>query len=153
MEDPKFDHLLIGCRRSTAAFQELISEYADPIYTFLVHMTGRENADGLFPEVWLRIHDSAGLYKPEGNPKAFLFTIAHQTAQGYYTPAKSSPTDLKTAIACLPPDLRLIFLLRQVGQLPYKKIAVRLEMPLEIVLKRMNAAIDALAEPLEKHCA
>lgn len=144
------DQLVIGCRRRDATYHALISHYAAAVYTFLLHMTGRENTDGLFPEIWLRVHNSAGLYKPEGNPVGFIFGIVHETASGYYREAGPGGSELKEAIESLPPEIRTVFLLRHAADIPYKMIGRHIGLPLETVLKRMNAALDALKGPLEQ---
>jgi len=54
------DDLIRRCRSDPAAFRRLVEQFERPLYSFLNHLAGRDAADDLFQEVWIRVLRSAG---------------------------------------------------------------------------------------------
>lgn len=60
------------------AFERLFQRHRKPLYTYLVHHTGRAGvAEDLFQEVFLRVIRGSASYRPGGSFRGWLFTIAH----------------------------------------------------------------------------
>lgn len=49
------DDLILRCGRDPAAFRALVERHQGRIYGFLMRLAGRERADDLFQEVWLKV--------------------------------------------------------------------------------------------------
>ncbi len=60
-----------------AALSELVEEYRRPLFGFILKMTeGRDEAEDIFQEVWIRAIRHLGTFK-ERNLLSWLFRIAH----------------------------------------------------------------------------
>ena len=79
----KSDELLMTAYRqgNDDAFGELLSRHADSLLSFLIRMTGnREQAEDLFQETFMRVHDKAWSFNENRKFKTWLFTIASRIA-------------------------------------------------------------------------
>jgi RNA polymerase sigma-70 factor, ECF subfamily len=72
------EELLAGyVNGDTAALAALVERYRRPLFGFILHMTeGRDDADEIFQEVWLRVIRKAHAYRPR-NFRGWLFRIGH----------------------------------------------------------------------------
>jgi RNA polymerase sigma-70 factor (ECF subfamily) len=53
-------------RGDVAALEQLVAKYRRPLYGFIHNMTGgRDDADDIFQEVWLRVIAKFSLYRPD----------------------------------------------------------------------------------------
>jgi RNA polymerase sigma-70 factor (ECF subfamily) len=175
------DALIVRCAADAGAFRELVDMYQAKIYGFLVNLAGRDAADDLFQEVWLRVLKASPRYEARGQGSGWLFKIARGVAMNRLSRWRPSgeadlegvaegvadlepqPLDLlereetrsrlEAALAQLPPEQREIFLLREVGELSFKEIAVELGIPLGTALSRMNYALKKLQNLLEDRCS
>lgn len=173
-QDP--DRLIQACHQDPAAFRELVEMYKTRMYSFLIHLAGKEAADDLFQEVWLRVYKAAPRYEPRGKAISWLFKIANNLAirqYGKWSREKAIPMGdalaakpssdpdpaqvvaaeeghgrVQAAIQALPEEQRQVFLLRQYGDLSFKEIALELDVPLGTALSRMNAALEKLRAKL-----
>lgn len=172
------DELIEACRRDPAAFRALVERYQGRLYAFLTRLAGREAADDLFQEVWLKVYRNADRYDARGKAASWLFKIANNAAfdrlarRGKEGGVVESGVDIEgfadrspgptaileeaegrgridAAIARLPPEQRQVFLLREHGGLSFKEIAAALGIPLGTALSRMNAALEKLRAALE----
>lgn len=172
------DDLILRCRFDPAAFRELVERYQGRIHGFLIRLAGRERADDLFQEVWLKVLNNSGRYAARGKPASWLFKIAHNAAlddfvkrrrdgdrldpegglegfaDGAPGPAEALERDegrlrVDAAIEGLPLEQRKVFLLREYGRMPFKDIAAELDIPLGTALSRMNYALEKLRAALE----
>lgn len=174
MDDP--DQLILRCRQDPAAFRRLFELFQERLYSFLVHLVGRQAAEDLFQEVWVRVYEAAPGYEPRGQASGWLFRIANNLAishlrgasqerrraageAGDDLPAREpDPAEqterseearrVEAAIASLPQEQRQVFLLREEGGMAFKEIAESLEIPLGTALSRMNAALEKLRRQL-----
>ena len=75
----KSDESLIVAHRDgdAEAFGELMSRYSDALYNYLLRMTGdRGQAEDLFQQTFLRVHEKASRFRANACLKPWLFSIA-----------------------------------------------------------------------------
>lgn len=66
---------------SEEAFSELISFYLKPIFNFIYRICGNaKDAEDITQDVFIKLWKNLKKYKPEKNFKAWLFSIARNTA-------------------------------------------------------------------------
>ena len=66
---------------NAAAFEELVSRYQGRLLTVLRHLVGgREQAEDLTQEVFLRVYRARQSYQPGAKFSTWLFTIANHVA-------------------------------------------------------------------------
>jgi RNA polymerase sigma-70 factor (ECF subfamily) len=73
------DEMLMSsfCAGQTDAFALLLSRYRGPLFNFIARWIGREQAEDLLQETWLRVLRSAATYRPKAKFKTWLYTLAH----------------------------------------------------------------------------
>lgn len=169
------DELILRCAGDPGAFRVLVGRHQARVFGFLVNLAGRDAADDLFQEVWLRVLKAAPRYQPRGLASAWLVKIARGVALNHLarsgrvrfdgeeaardvpepgpTPAAAAEgRDLRervsVALAGLPEEQREVFLLRELGGLSFREIAEELGLPLGTVLSRMNYALRKLRKSL-----
>ncbi|MBI3299062.1 MAG: sigma-70 family RNA polymerase sigma factor [Elusimicrobia bacterium] len=173
---PEADRLIQGCRQDPELFRELVGLFQARLYSFLIRLAGRQAADDLFQEVWLRVYQAAPRYEARGKAASWIFKIAHNVALQHHGRRAKQPEaagdaldalpsgdldpaaageraetlgQVDAAIAALPFEQRQVFLLREFGGMPFKEVAELLEIPLGTALSRMNAALEKLRGRLE----
>jgi len=62
-----------------AAFDALYVRYKGPIYRFFLRQMTPADAEECHQEVWLKLINARTAFRPRGEFKAWLFTIAHHT--------------------------------------------------------------------------
>lgn len=82
MTDERFARLMAGLLAGDrSALREVYEAYAGLVYALALSITGRrEDAEDVTSEVFLRLCDKAGSYRPGGPHKAWLMTITHHLA-------------------------------------------------------------------------
>ena len=171
------DKLILACTRDPSAFRALVECFKMRIYSFIIHLAGREAADDLFQEVWLKVFKSAGRYEARGKAASWLFKIANNVCldhlrkrgreklDGLGEAAEALPSKavgpsaeaehgearrrIHQAIESLPVEQRQVFLMREFGGMAFKEVAAALDVPLGTALSRMNAALGKLRTALE----
>src|SRR5277367_4815230 len=78
------DRLILRCREDPAAFRRLVELFQDRVYSFLIHLAGRQAAEDLFQEVWLRVFQAAPRYEPRGKALSWVFRIANNLACSHH---------------------------------------------------------------------
>lgn len=180
MTSQEDDALIVRCAQDPSAFRQLVGLYQGRVYGFLVNFAGRDAADDLFQETWLRVLKAAPRYEARGLAGAWIMRIARGAALNDIekrgpssrfsgedaaerlpdpapTPAiafeKAALKErVEAALATLPPEQREVFLLKEVGGLAYREIAEELGIPLGTALSRMNYALKKLRATLgESH--
>ncbi len=172
------DELILACRSDPAALGALIERFSARLYAFLIRLSGQDAADDLFQEVWLKVQEGAGGYRPRGKAASWIFKIAHNAAADASRRRKGAPAGegdlgldvfpedgpgpagmlelgvrrgrIEAAIAGLPAEQRAVFLMREHGGLSFKEIAAAQGVPLGTALSRMNAALGKLRAALEE---
>jgi RNA polymerase sigma factor (sigma-70 family) len=170
------DALILACRTDPEAFRALIERYQARIYSFLIRLAGREAAEDLFQETWVKVFENAHRYEARGRAASWLFKIANNLAlnrwarDGRWTFAsvddaaerladrspqphaalerEETRRGLAAAIEALPVEQRRVFLMREYGEMSFKEIAEALDIPLGTALSRMSYALVKLRDAL-----
>jgi RNA polymerase sigma-70 factor (ECF subfamily) len=157
-------------------FKELFFAYAKPLRNFLFYKGATaEEAEDLMQEAYLRMWRDCQKV-PFDKAKGFLYTVAgnlfldekkhEQVAIRFarLAPAPESSEEgnphfdletqelqnrLETAIAQLPENQRLVFLMNRMDKLTYMEIAARLDLSVKAVEKRMHLALVELRHILK----
>ncbi len=170
-----FDLWLKGDPRG---FSELYDKYKNRVFGFLVRMTGdREIAEDLLQETFLAALRNADQFDRSRSFLSWLFGIAHKRTIDFFRHAKVetehkedtegsvgskieapdsqlSNTDLRglinEAVEGLDPLQREVFLLRELGGVPFKEIAKIMNCPINTALGRMRLALKNIRKELKK---
>jgi RNA polymerase sigma factor (sigma-70 family) len=142
-------------------FQRLLDDHSTTVLRFLVGSVGRLDADDCFQETVIAALRAYPRLHNEDNLRGWLLTIAHRKAldhhrarsrraipsedveAGSVDPSPIADDGLWTAVHDLPPKQRGAVLLRFVGDLSHREIAIALDSSEE-------AARRALADGLAK---
>ncbi|MFP4013008.1 MAG: RNA polymerase sigma factor [Chitinispirillaceae bacterium] len=170
-----FDLWLNGDPRG---FSELYDKYKNRVFGFLVRMTGdREIAEDLLQETFLAALRNSEQFDRSRSFLSWLFGIAHKRTIDFFRHAKVetehkddtegsvgskmeapdqqlSNTDLRglinEAVEKLDPLQREVFLLRELGGVPFKEIAKIMNCPINTALGRMRLALKNIRKELKK---
>ncbi len=167
---------LVAEDRDQTAFEEFFSRYARPVYSLMVRQLGDAGwADDVVQEAFISVWRFARTYRPErGAVFGWLYTIARNA--GYdaarrrqaqwlvdapdrtdpaptpedQTAAKLEAFHLHVCIERLPQNEREIIELAYLKGMSQSEIATELQTPLGTVKTRNRAALQHLAEILER---
>lgn len=154
------------------AFAELYHLTERTIYAFILSiLKNHDDTLDVVQDTYLKIRASAHLYKPQGKPMAWLFTIARNMAiskirsqkQGdsiqlddiendlsfSYIADSSDRMVLQTALKILNQQEREIILLHAVSGFTHREIAENLDIPLSTVLSKYHRGLKKLKKHLE----
>ncbi len=152
-----------------AGFELAYDHYRQPIYAFLLRMSGRRDvADDLFQETWIKVARAAHRLRPDSELGAWLFTVARNVfhsflrrERGYdaepIADAVAAPdsdmtldwSDLERGLLSLSVDDRELLLLVGVHGLDHEALASLLELEPAAVRQRLSRARARLARSLE----
>lgn len=153
------------------AFRALYEGTRGPVYAYALSLLRhREDAEDAAQETFLRIRAAAHLYRPQGKPMAWIFTIARniclmklrQRRRVSALPVEERRMDfrgiedredrilLEAAFRTLAEDEREIILLHAVSGLKHREISALLRRPLSTVLSRYSRGIRKLRRQLEE---
>ncbi len=172
-------HYIARFREGDAeALSVLVEQYRRPLYSVILNMTGgRQDADEIFQDVWLRAIRALPRYRHKGRFVSWLFKIAHHIIidrarrerptlsldhpQVAHQDAGREDRDaadavqaselgqrIRAAVARLPPEQREVFLLRMETDLPFKEIARIQRTSINTALARMSYALAKLRASL-----
>lgn len=157
----------------------LVRRYERPLLALLVRLTqGREEAEDLFQETWLRVIRSGRSYDPSRPFRAWLFSIAWNLVKNRLRGVRpTSPLNdsldiesiadnpandlllaernerLRSLVGDLPPHLCETLLLRYFDELSEREVASRLGIPVGTVKSRLHNALKQLASVVRKDFA
>ena len=81
MEPGKVSLLSAHMQGDQRAFEQLVRTHADSLFGYLMRICGnRQNAEDLFQQSFMKVHQRADTFKAHGNFKSWLFTIATHLA-------------------------------------------------------------------------
>lgn len=163
--------IVAGCQRGDRGAQRRLYESFDRmVYRLMVRIVGVQEAADLTQQVFLHVFGTIGKYSGRGRFDRWLYRLAvneafqhlrrnrrRQHGSLVYEPADESVGgDERTArkdlvehgLARLDPELRSIFLLREIEELSYREIAETLDIPEGTVGSRLNRARRELKEHL-----
>jgi RNA polymerase sigma factor (sigma-70 family) len=160
----------IGAEDS-AAFEEFFHLTERTIYAFALSIIkNHQDACDILQDTYLKIRAAAHLYRPQGKPWAWIFTITRNLAlnllrergKSAAAPAMenslefsyvSDPEDrlvLLTVLDTLEEEEREILLLHAVSGFKHREIAQSIGLPLSTVLSKYNRALKKLKKQLEQ---
>ncbi len=142
--------LVEACKNGDRGGQrDLYERHCQRVYRLMYRMVGPRHADDLTQQVFLRVLQSIGQFAGRSTFPTWLYRLAtnealqflrrndHRAMQAYATePIDALPSTctrlddrdmLEQALASLDPDLRSIFLLREVEGLSYYELALVLD--------------------------
>jgi|SoiMethySBSTD1v2_1073268.scaffolds.fasta_scaffold456682_2 RNA polymerase sigma-70 factor (ECF subfamily) len=159
-------------RREEWAFRRLLLAYQQPVYALCVALAGSDGED-LAQETFLRVFRAIGDYDPRGPAtlRSWILTIARRlctdrarhVGRGVevagpapdVVDSRSGPEEqldtarrLRSALAALPEDQRVVVALREWEGLDYEEIAAIEGVPVGTVRSRLARARTALREAL-----
>lgn len=159
-------------------FSALYNKYKNRVFGFLFKMTGeRDVAEDLLQETFLAAYRNAFQFDRTRSFLSWLFGIAHKRTIDYFRHARvetdhqreaveavgsriEAPDDelanenvrqiVNSAVESLDPFQREVFLLRELGGVPFKEIAEIMKCPINTALGRMRLALRNIRKDLEK---
>lgn len=160
------ESLVEGCRIGERnARQRLYEQYGGKIFGLMVRMVGSQEAVDLTQQVFLQVYRKIHQFSGKSKLGTWLYRVAvnealqHQrrTKNRSFQPLLFEPANdssgssayenkdtLEHVLAGIDPDLRAIFLLREVDQLSYAELAEVLSVPAGTVASRLNRARSEL---------
>jgi len=151
-----------------AAFEELMVRYQNRLVTVLEHLVGRHDlAEDLAQDVFLRVYRARKRYVPGAKFSTWLFTIARNKCRNVRKQRRPAVLDrlpeaakdcspdgelneaewfhqLDEALAALPFEQKVAFVLSEIQELPLEEIAQMEGVPLGTIKSRISRAKDKL---------
>lgn len=162
-----------ACQRGDRdAFRSLFLRYQQPVFRLAYRYTGNpDDAEDLTQEVFIRVFQRIGSFRFESSFSTWLYRIAANTSLNFCRdrrPVESledlaqtndpalalAPPEIvddgviQAAVAALPENLRVVFLLVTGEDLTYGEVAEALEITVEAVRMRMCRARRSLRQSL-----
>ena len=143
---------IAACRRGDhSAFHELYAQCSPSVYGLMVRMVGHENADDLTQQVFLQIFRSIAQFSGRSHIETWIYRLAvnealqhirrhrrHDTQVLRHDPLEPGSGHselaehrdlLDQALARIDPELRSLFLLREVEGFSYAELAEAVAIP------------------------
>ncbi|MGB0429789.1 MAG: RNA polymerase sigma factor [Bacteroidia bacterium] len=157
---------------SDREFESLFNRYFDQVRKYLYFKcSDKDLATDIAQDVFTKVWEKRKQFDHR-NIKALLYKMASDQLISHFRKNKTTPEkpfefdidtntphqqlelkELKikyeTALASLPENQRVVFLMNRIEQLTYKEIAVRLEISVKAIEKRMSGAIKYLRAQLK----
>src|SRR5438874_11968704 len=162
-------------RGETAAFEEIVRRWQQPIARFLARLAGRsDSVADLCQEVFLRLYLARLRYRESGAFSTWLYQIALNVARDAARRHRHEPQPLvndepakvlsaeaaceqreltqvlELAIAELSPPLREVLVLRHYEEMNFEEIARLLEVPASTLKSRFAVALNRLRQHLQQ---
>jgi RNA polymerase sigma-70 factor (ECF subfamily) len=162
----------------TRGFSALYERYKNRVFGFLVRMTNdREIAEDLLQDTFLAAMRNAQQFDRNRNFLSWIFGIAHKRTIDYFRHVKVENEHLEDtnrslgkgpllpdstmlnrqlnamineAVNTLEPMQREVFLLRELGDVPFRDIAQMMNCPINTALGRMRLALKNIRQELKK---
>ena len=159
-------------------FSRLYGKYKNRVFGFLLKMTGgRDVAEDLLQETFLAAYRNVFQFDRSRSFLSWLFGIAHKRTIDYFrhvrvetdhvmdtvdtVGSRIEPADAKLsnenlrnvineAVERLDPLQREVFMLRELGDVPFKDIAAIMKCPINTALGRMRLALKNIRKDLQK---
>jgi len=163
--------MVADCQRGDPSAQRRLYDASHQnVYRLVVRMVGVQDAVDVTQQVFLQVFRKIGQFSGQSQVSTWIYRVAVNESLQYLRKSKRTkmqvldqePVDrspdgqrnvddkelLEQALSRLEPDMRSIFLLREVEGLSYEKIAVALEIPAGTVGSRLNRARKELKQHL-----
>jgi RNA polymerase sigma-70 factor (ECF subfamily) len=177
-EQPDQELFDLWLKGDQQGFSVLYNKYKNRVFGFLIKMTGeREVAEDLLQETFLAAYRNAVQFDRSRSFLSWLFGIAHKRTIDYFRHArvevdhKEEAADsigsridapdvslsnenlrgiINGAVESLDPLQREVFMLRELGGVPFKEIAEIMNCPINTALGRMRLALKNIRKDLQK---
>lgn len=169
--DADLAEVLAGCRAHDRQAQQRLYEVChEKVFRLMVRMVGLQDAPDITQQVFLRVFRKIDQFAGQAKFDTWLYRVAvnealqhlrrrsrHESRPLLCEPMSCHRSEnerretrelLDRALAQLEPELRSIFLLREVEELSYSDIAVAVEIPEGTVGSRLNRARRELRQYL-----
>lgn len=170
--DPEsIDDLVSACRRGSREAQRQLYECSgERVYRLLVRMVGRENAEDLLQQVFLQVFRTLGQFGGQSRFETWLYRVSvneslqflRKNRRRRWVSLESDVMDgqpnqerdfdhkelMERALARLEPELRSLFLLREVEKQSYAEIAEAMQIPEGTVASRLRRTRQLLKQYL-----
>ncbi len=169
--EPRLNDLVAACQAgSRDAQHQLYARCQHRVYRLLVRMVGRCEAADAMQQVFLQVFRALGRFDGRSRFETWLYRVTMNEAFQYlrkqrrwrWTSLVSDVMDnepnqeyhldyadlLEQALARLEPDLRSLYLLREVEKQSYAEIAEVMQVPEGTVASRLNRARQLLKQHL-----
>ena len=163
--------IVLGCQRGDREAQrELYELHRQKVFGLMTRMVGFDDAADLTQQVFLKIYKTIGQFAGRSRFESWMYRVAvneslqhlrragrakHQTLSHEPISRSSNEAEridhkeiLERALERLDPDLRSVFLLREVEGLSYREIAESLDVLQGTVGSQLNRARRRLRETL-----
>lgn len=170
LSDPMED-IVAGCKRRDRQAQRLLYERChERLFRLIEHMVGRQEAPDLLQQVFLQTFLKIGQFSGHARFETWVYRLAineclqfrRRRSRAHYDMPADEPIDpsrdhtertqqqelMDRALGLLAPDLRAIFVLREVEGLSYREIAETLQTKEGTVGSRLNQARTRLRKHL-----
>ena len=157
------DPIITACQQGDrTALGAIYDEHHRRVYRLAVRIVGRDDADDLLQQIFLQVLSKVAQFNGQSQFGTWLFRLAtneclqhlrkrRRTTEVQFEsdlPARScgSSNDLddrellETALNRLDPDLRTIFVLREIEEMDYRQLADTLQISEGTVASRLNRA-------------
>ncbi len=171
LADADCEALLAGIAQGDqTAFAEFYQSTDRAVYAYALSLTrNHHDAQDVMMDAYLKIRSAAHLYRPDGKPMAWVFTIVKNLVRDRWrlgereelmgdvpegelaipdTDRSDAAMVLRQAMRVLSREEREIVLLHAVSGLKHREIAAMLERPLSTVLSRYHRALGKLRNAL-----
>ena len=153
------------------AQRRLYDQYSAKVFRLMVRMVGMQDADDLTQQVFLQMYRRIQQFSGKSQFGTWLYRVAINEALQHRRRIRNRPSQpllfepssnsksiasyeeresLDHALASIEPDLRAIFLLREVEKLSYSQLANILNIPSGTVASRLNRARSELKAELAR---
>lgn len=155
--------VVAACQQGNRDAQRaLYEEFHLPVYRLALRMVGRDDAEDLAQQIFLCVFQKIRQFGGRAQFSTWLYRLAtneclqHLRSQSRHSKvplspdtaghSKSRPPDLdssellQTAISRLEPDLRAVFVLREIEELNYSQLSEALQIPEGTVASQLSRA-------------
>ncbi len=155
------------------AFCTLYETCSSSVFAYALSiLRNRDDAEDAMQDTFIKIKSAAHLYKPQGKPMAWIFTITknvclmmiRKNAHVVHLPEEDAQPDLgldqienavdrmtlEKSFTVLPEDTCQIIMLHAVSGMKHREIAELLNLPISTVLSKYNRGIKRLQTELKE---
>ena len=174
--DEPIDNLLIQriAGDDMDALRTLYNGIRGAVYGFALSIVkNTHDAEDVLQETILKVYASAGSYRPQGKPLAWIFTIARNLATDKVRQeCRTTPTDdlslcvdldavtdtddriwLQELLATLTAEEQQILILHAISGIKHREIAAVLDLPIGTVLSKYHRAVKQLKITVKEEMA
>lgn len=171
LDAQSMDDLVSLCRRGSPEAQRRLYECSHKrVYRLLVRMVGWEDAEDVLQQVYLQVFRTLGQFSSQSQFETWLYRVSVNESLQFLRKQRRRRLDslesdvmdrrpdqerdfdhkelMERALARLEPELRSLFLLREVENLSYAEIAEALQIPEGTVASRLSRARQLLKQYL-----